>query len=71
MVKAQRAVLPKDVPILVVGGVNAGNMGAWLEAGANGFGLGSAIYKPGQGADEVGRQARALVEAARVEGGRA
>jgi len=63
VVKAQRAVLPKHVPLLVVGGVNAGNMQPWREAGANGLGIGSAIYKPGQSAAEVGAQARAFVAA--------
>lgn len=63
VVKAQRAVLPKSVPLLVVGGVKATNMQPWLDAGANGFGIGSAIYKPGQTAAEVGAQARAFVGA--------
>jgi 2-dehydro-3-deoxyphosphogalactonate aldolase len=61
-VKAQRAVLPKDVPMLVVGGVRADNMRAWLDAGADGFGLGSGLYKPGQTPDEVAAQARAYVQ---------
>ena len=47
VLKAQRAVLPKDLPILVVGGINPDNMAPWVAAGANGFGLGSALYKPG------------------------
>jgi 2-dehydro-3-deoxyphosphogalactonate aldolase len=61
VVKAQRAVLPKDVPLLVVGGVTPEKMGAYLAAGANGFGLGGALYKPGQDPDEVAAQARAFV----------
>jgi 2-dehydro-3-deoxyphosphogalactonate aldolase len=61
VVKGQRAVLPRDVPLLVVGGIKPDNMRPWLDAGANGFGLGSGIYKPGQGADEVRAQARAYV----------
>ena len=60
-VKAQRAVLPQDVPLLVVGGVKPDNMQPWLDAGANGFGLGSGLYKPGQSPDEVAAQARAYV----------
>jgi 2-dehydro-3-deoxyphosphogalactonate aldolase len=60
-VKAQRAVLPKDVPLLVVGGVTPTNMRPWLDAGANGFGLGSGLYKPGQSPAEVAAQARAYV----------
>lgn len=61
MLKAQRAVLPKDVPILVVGGVTPASMRGWIEAGADGFGLGSGLYKPGQGIDQVAEQARAYV----------
>jgi 2-dehydro-3-deoxyphosphogalactonate aldolase len=62
-VKAQRAVLPKDVPILVVGSVTPDAMRPWLEAGADGFGLGSGVYKPGQSAEETAMRARAYVEA--------
>jgi 2-dehydro-3-deoxyphosphogalactonate aldolase len=65
VVKAQRAVLPKDVPLLVVGGVGPGNMQPWLDAGAQGFGLGSGLYKPGQSAEETGAKARAYVEGLR------
>lgn len=61
VVRGQRAVLPKDVPLLVVGGVKPDNMRAYLEAGANGFGLGSGIYKPGQSPAEVASQARAYL----------
>ena len=61
VVKAQRAVLPPDVPLLVVGGVRPDNMADYIAAGANGFGLGSGVYKAGQSPAEVGRQARAFV----------
>ena len=61
VVKGQRAVLPKDVPLLVVGGVRPDNMRAYLEAGATGFGLGSGLYKPGQSPQAVGEQARAYL----------
>lgn len=63
VVKAHRAVLPTDMPLLVVGGVAPETMAPWLKAGANGFGLGSGVYRPGQSADEVGAQARAYVRA--------
>jgi 2-dehydro-3-deoxyphosphogalactonate aldolase len=63
VVKAQRAVLPKHVPLLVVGGISAQTMQPWLDAGANGFGLGSGIYKPGQTPAEVAAQARAFIAA--------
>lgn len=61
VVKAQRAVLPKDLPLLVVGGVRPDSMRPYLEAGATGFGLGSGVYKPGQTATEVMRQAQSFV----------
>ncbi|MCI4591752.1 2-dehydro-3-deoxy-6-phosphogalactonate aldolase [Sphingobium sp. BYY-5] len=61
VLKAQRAVFPKHLPILVVGGVNPGNMGPWVQAGANGFGLGSALYKPGTTAQQVGEAASAFI----------
>ena len=66
VVKAQRAVLPKDVPLIVVGGVTPANMAAYLAAGANGFGLGGGVYRPGQTAAEVAKQARAYVAALEV-----
>jgi 2-dehydro-3-deoxyphosphogalactonate aldolase len=62
VLRAQRAVLPKDVPLLVVGGVLPGNMQPWLEAGANGFGLGGGLYKPGQTPAETLDKARAYVQ---------
>lgn len=62
VVKAQRAVLPKDVPLLVVGGISPDNMGPWRQAGADGFGLGSGLYKPGQSAQDTLIKAKAYVE---------
>jgi 2-dehydro-3-deoxyphosphogalactonate aldolase len=63
VVKAYRAVLPAETPLIVVGGVTPGKMTAYRAAGADGFGLGSALYRPGQAADAVAAQARALVAA--------
>ena len=60
---ALRAVLPHDTPVLPVGGIHAGNLEPWRQAGAAGFGIGSALYKPGMKADEVARRARELMEA--------
>ena len=57
VVKAQRAVLPRDVPLLVFGGVTPANMQPWLDAGANGFGLGSGLYSAGRSSEEVGERA--------------
>lgn len=62
VVKAQRAVLPRDVPLLVVGGIHPGNMQPWLDSGAQGFGLGSGLYRPGQSAQETAAKAKAYVE---------
>jgi 2-dehydro-3-deoxyphosphogalactonate aldolase len=62
VLKAQKAVLPKDVPVMVVGGVKPDNMRPWLDAGAAGFGLGSGLYKPGQSAAETAEKARAYVD---------
>jgi 2-dehydro-3-deoxyphosphogalactonate aldolase len=63
--KAQRAVLPKDLPLFAVGGVSAGNLADWMAAGAQGAGIGSALYAPGLTAAEVGTRAEAFVAAAR------
>jgi 2-dehydro-3-deoxyphosphogalactonate aldolase len=59
--KAWRAVIPSVVPLLPVGGVKPDNMGPQLIAGASGFGLGSALYKPGQDADATRVNAQAFI----------
>ncbi len=59
MLKAQRAVLPRDVPVIVVGGISPDNMQPWRDAGADGFGLGSGLFKPGQPAAQTGEKALA------------
>ena len=63
VVKAQRAVIPKHVPLLVVGGVKPDSLQPWLEAGADGFGLGGGLYKPGQSARETAAKADGYVRA--------
>jgi 2-dehydro-3-deoxyphosphogalactonate aldolase len=60
--RALRAVLPAGVPVLPVGGIQPDIMDAWLRAGARGFGLGSGLFQPGLGADEVGARAAKYVE---------
>ncbi|MFC4561696.1 2-dehydro-3-deoxy-6-phosphogalactonate aldolase [Nocardiopsis mangrovi] len=55
---AWRAVLPKDVELLPVGGVDQANLAAWAAAGAAGAGLGSGLYRPGDTAEAVGARAR-------------
>lgn len=66
VVKAQRAVLPRDVPLVVVGGITPDTMAPYVAAGAAGFGLGGALYRAGQTSAEVGVQARAFVAAIRA-----
>ena len=61
MLKAHRAVLPRGTRVLAVGGINAQTMGPWIEAGADGFGLGSNLYKAGKDAAAVAADARALI----------
>ena len=61
VLKAHLAVLPREVPLMVVGGVKPDNMRSWLDAGAAGFGLGSGLYKPGRSAAETLEKARAYV----------
>jgi 2-dehydro-3-deoxyphosphogalactonate aldolase len=63
--RALRAVLPGATPLLAVGGVAVDNIADWFAAGAHGAGLGSALYKVGKSAPEVGAAARAFVAAAR------
>ena len=62
VLKAQLAVIPRDVPILAVGGIKPDNMRPWLDAGASGFGLGGGLYQPGQSAEDTLAKARAYVE---------
>lgn len=66
VLKAQRAVLPKEAPILVVGGIQPDNMRPWIDAGANGFGLGSGLFAPGRSAEDVHQRAKAYVTGARA-----
>lgn len=63
ILKAMRAVLPPGTRVLPVGGVTPELIAPWREAGAAGFGLGSALYKPGMTAAEMGERARAFVAA--------
>ncbi len=63
MLRAMLAVLPPGTAVLPVGGMDAGTVSAWHKAGAAGFGIGSAIYKPGDTAARVAEKARALIAA--------
>ncbi len=70
VLKAMKAVLPKTVAVLPVGGIAPESMPAYAAAGAGGFGLGSALYKPGATLAEVAAKARAFVAAwNRLKGG--
>lgn len=64
--KAVRAVLPPQLPVYVVGGITSTNMAEYLAAGASGFGMGGALFKPGKPLAEIARDGRALVEAYRA-----
>jgi len=63
VLKAWRAVLPREVPVLPVGGIAPGNMAPWVAAGAAGFGIGSALYAPGRTLDDTAQRARAFAQA--------
>lgn len=63
VVKAWRAVIPSDVALIPVGGITPANMVPFVAAGASGFGLGSALYKPGLSAMLVGQNADEFVAA--------
>ncbi len=63
VVKALLAVLPKGTPLMPVGGITPRNMAEWRAAGAAGFGIGSALYKPGKRAAEVRDDALEFVAA--------
>ncbi len=64
-VKAMRAVLPKQAIVLVVGGVSADLISQYREAGANGFGIGGGIYRPGMSLEQAGANAATYVAALR------
>ena len=61
--KALKAVLPKTMPVFPVGGVTADNMDTYLEVGAKGFGIGTAVFKPGDSAEVVYKKAKAFTDA--------
>jgi len=64
--KAWRAVFPADMLLLAVGGIGVDNIRNYADAGASGYGIGSALYRPGRPAAEIGDLARALVAAAKT-----
>jgi len=63
VVKALLAVLPAGTPLMPVGGITPTNMREWRDAGATGFGIGSALYKPGKSSSSVREDALKFVAA--------
>ena len=63
VVKAWRAVLPNDTIVLPVGGIKPDNMRPYVDAGANGFGLGSALFTPALSVEDIARNARSFASA--------
>ena len=63
VLKALRAVLPAEVRVLPVGGITPDNLAPWLQVGAAGFGLGSALYAPGLAPADVAERARKFIAA--------
>jgi 2-dehydro-3-deoxyphosphogalactonate aldolase len=61
--KAIRAVLPSKTEVYIVGGAGPDNFRDWFAAGADGFGIGTALYKPGRSVEEVASVANKMVEA--------
>jgi len=66
VLKAWRAVIPSDIALIPVGGITPVNMAPFVAAGASGFGLGSALYKPGLSAIQVGQNADEFIAAWRA-----
>jgi 2-dehydro-3-deoxyphosphogalactonate aldolase len=64
--RAWRAVFPPEALLLAVGGVGVDNIAAYRESGASGYGIGSALYKPGWSGADIGKLARALVVVAKA-----
>jgi len=61
--KAIRAVLPKGTKVFAVGGAGPDNFDQWIAASADGFGIGSALYKPGMTTADIAKRAADIVAA--------
>lgn len=64
-IRALKAVLPPEVPVLAVGGVTPDNLAAWVQAGCAGAGLGSDLYRAGQLPARTREQAQRFIAASR------
>ena len=62
VLKAMLAVLPAGTSVVPVGGIDPDNLASYWNVGAKGFGLGSALYKPGKAIDEIASDAKRFVE---------
>ena len=65
-IRALKAVLPPEVPVLAVGGVTPENLTTWVQAGCAGAGLGSDLYRAGQGVERTRQQAGRFIAASAV-----
>ncbi len=63
VLKAWRAVIPREVATLPVGGITPDTMPGWIAAGASGFGIGSALYTPNRSITEIASRAHAFAKA--------
>lgn len=61
VLKAWRSVISEDTVILPTGGITPDSMRSWFEAGASGFGIGGALYRPGKKMDDLARDSQAFV----------
>ncbi len=59
---ALKAVLPENIPLYMVGGVEPENFSSWFSAGATGFGIGSGIYRAGDSSENVAKKAKWIVQ---------
>ncbi len=63
VIKALQTVLPPDVPLLLSGGINSGNIKQYADIGVAGFGIATAVFEPGISSEEVAQRAKKLVSA--------
>jgi 2-dehydro-3-deoxyphosphogalactonate aldolase len=63
VLKAWRAVFPKSTVFIPVGGVKPDTLAPFIAAGAQGFGLGSALFTPGLAISAVSLRAQTFVDA--------